>query len=64
MVIVDPPDRTNQSSPEDIDAMLTDALAQGMSVRDAADTVSQALSVPRRPVYQRALALAKGPETA
>lgn len=42
----------------DIDRALSEALA-GSSVRDAADQVSVALGLPRRDVYQRALALNK-----
>jgi len=42
----------------DLDAALRDALAAG-SIKDAARDVAEALGLPRREVYQRALALAK-----
>ncbi|MBU2963816.1 16S rRNA (cytidine(1402)-2'-O)-methyltransferase [Citreicella sp. C3M06] len=45
-------------SETDIDESLNDAL-KTMSVRDAADAVSGMLGLKRRPVYQRAMALAK-----
>ncbi|MCR8550775.1 16S rRNA (cytidine(1402)-2'-O)-methyltransferase [Salipiger sp. P9] len=45
-------------SESDLDGSLTEAL-KTMSVRDAADAVSGMYGVKRRPVYQRAMALAK-----
>lgn len=45
-------------NPDDIDSALKLALKQH-SVRDAADLVSQQLGVPRRQIYQRALAMEK-----
>ncbi|MGR3375267.1 16S rRNA (cytidine(1402)-2'-O)-methyltransferase [Salipiger abyssi] len=45
-------------SESDLDLSLTEAL-KTMSVRDAADAVSGMYGVKRRPVYQRAMALAK-----
>lgn len=42
----------------DVESMLQEAL-ESMSVRDAADTVSRALGVKRRPVYQMAMRLAQ-----
>lgn len=45
-------------SDSDLDRSLTEALLT-MSVRDAADAVSGMYGVKRRPVYQRAMALAK-----
>lgn len=45
-------------NPDDIDSALKQALSQH-SVRDAADLIAQQLGVPRRQVYQRALALEK-----
>ncbi len=45
----------------DIDRALQTAL-EGHSVRDAADMVAAELGLKRRPVYQRALELAKGAE--
>ena len=45
----------------DLDSALSEAL-EGRSVRDAADIVAAQLGVKRRPVYQRALELARGRE--
>ncbi len=45
--------------PEDVDVALRDRLAR-MSVKDAAAEVAEALGLPRREVYQRALAMEKG----
>ncbi len=56
VVLIDRADSVN-INPEEIECMLQDALGQ-MSVRDAADTVSQALGLKRRQVYQMALKLA------
>jgi len=42
--------------PETLDDALRDALAE-MSLKDAAKTVSEALGLPRKQVYERALAL-------
>ena len=48
-----------------LDAQLRDALATGMSVRDAAAAVAEASGLRRRQVYARALAIGqeerKGP---
>jgi 16S rRNA (cytidine1402-2'-O)-methyltransferase len=46
---------------KDVQEALTDALAQ-MSMRDAVDAVSAALNLPRRKVYQMALARGKDPD--
>ncbi len=40
-----------------LDAQLQSALDQGLSLRDAAATVAEATGLPRKQVYQRALAL-------
>ncbi|QIE46429.1 16S rRNA (cytidine(1402)-2'-O)-methyltransferase [Pseudohalocynthiibacter aestuariivivens] len=61
VVLVDRASSQSISSSE-IEEMLQDALAQ-MSVRDAADTVSQALGLKRRQVYQMALKLAGDTES-
>jgi len=45
----------------DLDATLRAAMA-GASLREAVDAVAGATGLPRRRVYQRALALAKGDE--
>ncbi len=59
VVVVDPPAARTAAAPEEVDALLRDMLNGGASVRDAADTVSTATGLPRRKVYQAALALAK-----
>jgi 16S rRNA (cytidine1402-2'-O)-methyltransferase len=53
-------DRAMEGSadPEAVDNALREALAT-MRIKDAAETVSGALGLPRRDVYQRALALSK-----
>jgi 16S rRNA (cytidine1402-2'-O)-methyltransferase len=50
--------RGRQFGPEDVDAALRDRLGR-MSVKDAAAEVAEALGLPRREVYQAALALEK-----
>lgn len=50
------------ASSHDIDATIDQALAAGLSVRDAADAVSSALGVPKRTAYQATLARKKGSE--
>jgi 16S rRNA (cytidine1402-2'-O)-methyltransferase len=57
-IVVAPPGEAPQPEPADIDRMLEEMLALG-SVRDAADAVSVATGLPRRPLYARALELAK-----
>ncbi len=48
----------NEENSEDIDDLLRRALAR-VSVKDAVSEVASATGLPRRKVYQRALALAK-----
>lgn len=55
VIVVAPP--RNEAAAVDIDSLLREAL-DGMSLRDAAATVSAATGTPRRDVYARALALA------
>ena len=55
VLLVGPADDTPPSA-EALDDMLRDALAE-MSVKDAARTVSEALGLPKKKVYERALAL-------
>ncbi|MEM6852667.1 MAG: 16S rRNA (cytidine(1402)-2'-O)-methyltransferase [Pseudomonadota bacterium] len=55
LVVHKPPERGG-TSPEALDAALLAALAD-RSLRDAANEVAQALGVPRRQAYERALAL-------
>jgi 16S rRNA (cytidine1402-2'-O)-methyltransferase len=59
VLVVGPPIAAAPPAGEDVDAMLTTALAGG-SVKDAAATVAEATGLPRREVYQRALELARG----
>ncbi len=57
VIVIGPPVQT-QPQPGDIDRLLRDALGR-TSVKDAVAEVAQASGMPRRDVYQRALALAK-----
>ncbi len=57
VVVVGPP--RDDVEPVSVDALLRDALAH-QSLRDAADAVAKASGRPRREVYARALALARG----
>jgi 16S rRNA (cytidine1402-2'-O)-methyltransferase len=57
VIVIGPPVPT-QPQPGDIDRLLRDALGR-TSVKDAVAEVAQASGMPRRDVYQRALALAK-----
>lgn len=60
VVVIAPPGEEQQgTTDEDIDAALRRALSEGLSVRDAAQTVAVATGRPRREVYARALALGK-----
>jgi len=58
VLVVAPPGEAPPPAADDVDAMLRAALAGG-SVKDAAAAVATATGLPRRDVYQRALALAK-----
>lgn len=58
VVIGPPPDRAPDA--ETLDQALTRALASGIPLREAAAEVAQNLGLPRRAVYQRALALRDG----
>jgi 16S rRNA (cytidine1402-2'-O)-methyltransferase len=44
-----------------LEDQLRAALAAGLSLRDAAATVAEAMSLPRKQVYQAALALNREP---
>lgn len=46
-------------STDTLDAALTNALASGLSVRDAAAMAAEALGIPKKEAYQRALTLRK-----
>jgi len=56
VVVLVGPAHSTPPSAETLDDALRDALAE-MSVKDAARTVSEALGLPRKQVYERALAL-------
>jgi 16S rRNA (cytidine1402-2'-O)-methyltransferase len=59
-IVIAPPLGEERPSAEDADRLLRDALARA-SLKDAVAEVSAATGLPRRDVYQRALALAKQP---
>jgi 16S rRNA (cytidine1402-2'-O)-methyltransferase len=59
IVVGPPPDAAPPDAADDLDAQLETALAK-MSLRDAAAAVATASGRPRREVYARALALARG----
>jgi 16S rRNA (cytidine1402-2'-O)-methyltransferase len=59
VIVVAPPVATEQPSVGDADALLRQALTR-VSLKDAVGEVAIATGLPRREVYQRALALAKG----
>jgi 16S rRNA (cytidine1402-2'-O)-methyltransferase len=59
IVVAPPADAGDETSVEDVDALLRRALAR-VSMKDAVGEVAAATGVKRREVYQRALALAKG----
>ncbi len=59
VLVVGPPGEAPPTSPEEVDTQLRRALAE-LSPRDAAATVAAATGLPRRQVYARAVALAKG----
>ena len=59
VIVVDPPGEAEAPSEEAVDALLREALAAGDSTRDAADRVAAETGLPRRQVYQRALAVAR-----
>jgi 16S rRNA (cytidine1402-2'-O)-methyltransferase len=58
LVIAPPAEEETQASADDVDALIRAALAR-VSMKDAVAEVSAATGLPRRDVYQRALALAK-----
>lgn len=51
------PPRKQAPDPQALDALLTQLLAQGLSVRDAAAQAAEALGAPKKEAYSRALAL-------
>jgi 16S rRNA (cytidine1402-2'-O)-methyltransferase len=61
VLVIGPPPAAEQPSAADVDAMLRHALTR-LSLKDAFGEVADATGLPRRDVYQRALALAKDVE--
>lgn len=59
VIVVAPPGEREPPAEAEIDALLLDALA-GRSLRDAVDIVAERLALPRRTVYERALAMKPG----
>lgn len=57
VVVVGPPGASPRAGPEAVEEALRDALGR-MSLKDAAETVAEALRLPRREVYRTALRLA------
>ena len=60
VLLIGPPGDAPQPDAADIDARLTEALAT-MSVKEAASSIAEATGLPRRDLYQRALALKSRP---
>jgi 16S rRNA (cytidine1402-2'-O)-methyltransferase len=56
IVVAPPPSDADRASPDEVEALLRDALVR-TSVREAVAEVAAVLNLPRRDVYQRALAL-------
>jgi 16S rRNA (cytidine1402-2'-O)-methyltransferase len=60
VVVIGPAEAETADPAATLEAALRDAQAAGLSLRDAAATVAEATGLPRRQVYARALALARG----
>jgi 16S rRNA (cytidine1402-2'-O)-methyltransferase len=60
VIVIAPPQEPEKPAEEQVDALLSDALATA-SLKDAVQQVTSATGLPRRLVYQRALALSKEP---
>jgi 16S rRNA (cytidine1402-2'-O)-methyltransferase len=58
VLVIAPPQASERPSVGDADTLLRQALAR-VSLKDAVGEVADATGLPRRDVYQRALALAK-----
>ena len=56
--MIAPPPQQAQPDADEVDALLRQAFVR-VSVKDAVSEVAAATGLPRRDVYQRALALAK-----
>jgi 16S rRNA (cytidine1402-2'-O)-methyltransferase len=61
VIVLGPPELPAPPPEADVDAMLADALAR-LSLKDAAAAVAEATGLPKRVVYQRALAFGKDRE--
>jgi 16S rRNA (cytidine1402-2'-O)-methyltransferase len=61
VLVIAPPQAPEQISAADSERMLRDALGR-LSLKDAVAEVADATGLPRRDVYQSALALTKGPD--
>ncbi|MDO9710876.1 16S rRNA (cytidine(1402)-2'-O)-methyltransferase [Paracraurococcus lichenis] len=60
IAVVVGPAPEERGTAEELEQRLRDALAAGMSVRDAAASVAEATGLPRKQVYARALELGRG----
>lgn len=60
VIVVAPPGKEPEPKEETIDDLLREALP-GRTLRDAVDLVAGRLNLPRRAVYERALAIKSGP---
>ncbi|MCB4820297.1 16S rRNA (cytidine(1402)-2'-O)-methyltransferase [Roseicella aerolata] len=60
IAIVIGPAPEERGTEEELEARLREALAAGMSVRDAAAAVAEATGLPRKQVYARALEIGRG----
>ena len=58
VLVIAPPQQSQRPAAGDTDALLRQALKR-VSLKDAVGEVADATGLPRREVYQRALALAK-----
>ena len=60
VVVVIGPAPEERAGEAELEARLREALAAGLSLRDAAATVAEATGLPRKQVYARALAIGRG----
>jgi 16S rRNA (cytidine1402-2'-O)-methyltransferase len=58
VIVVAPPDREEEMTAADLDALLRQALNR-LSVKDAVAEIAAVSGAPRREVYRRAIALSK-----